>query len=671
MHIEYSTDSFQPPRSGLFLLYGLVIFLFLLFVLRFWYLQVLRGDYYSRVAHDTRTRSERLYATRGVIQDLKGRLLAENRPAYYLTLVREDCQDIPATLAQVSQWADIPLDQLQLKYQQGRKSGKIFEPQVIAADVPFEQILKIEQELFHWPGVAIEVRQRRYYPQSDLFAHILGYVSEASEDEIKADDKLRMGDIIGKQGLEFVMEDRLRGIKGTNSLEVDALGRPLGKHQEEPPVAGTNLTLSLDIDLQKAASDALGEESGAVVVMEPDTGKIRALVTHPSYDNNIFTTRLSPKDWAALVDNPRHPLQNRAVQSIYPPGSVWKLMMAGLLLDQGIDPKATVTCTGQVTLGTHVFRCHSQRGHGAVNMMTSLIQSCDVYYYEMAQRVGIDNIERFAKACGFGSKTGIDLPHERSGLVPGRQWKVDRFKEPWQRGETLNIAIGQGFTLVTPVQMAVFVSSLLNEGKLLKPSLLEDEEPVVQGLSPIPAAHRAFILDAMHVTASSGTARRINRPDAFMGGKTGTAQAVRIGERRLKKNEMEYLHRDHAWLTSWGVKDGKTYVVVVMAEHGGGGSVTAGPITVKVYEALFGPIPQPGSAAAQAGASASGQPAGSAPDQAAAQGARPAVRQGAGQTPPSAVGQTGSPTAGQAGSPAAGRATPAAVQTPASGRQQP
>ncbi|MDR2075441.1 MAG: penicillin-binding protein 2 [Desulfovibrio sp.] len=579
---------------GQFLLYALVVFLFLLFVLRFWYLQVLHGEYYSRVAHDTRTRSERVYANRGIILDARGRLLAENRPAYYLTLISEDCPDIPATLAQVSQWLDIPPDQIRIKYRQGRKEGKFFEPLVLAADVPFERILQIEPQLFLWPGLTVETRQRRYYPQGELFAHILGYVAEANGEELKADEELRLGDIVGKQGIEYMQEKRLRGIKGANILEVDALGRPLTKYQKALPKAGVNLTLALDIDLQRAASQALGEESGAVVIMEPDTGKLRALVSHPSYDNNIFTARLSARDWASLAEHPRHPLQNRAVQSVYPPGSVWKLMMAGLLLEQGLDPRATVSCAGYVSLGSRLFRCHRQGGHGQVNMMNSLILSCDVYYYEMAQKVGIDAIERFAKACGFGKRTAIDLPHEHSGLVPGREWKLARFHEAWQRGETLNIAIGQGFTLVTPVQMAVFVSALLNEGKLLKPVLLEGEEPEVTGTLPLSAPHRAFILEAMRATASSGTARRISRPDAVMGGKTGTAQTVRIGERRLKKNEMEFLHRDHAWLVSWGMKDGKTYVVVVMAEHGGSGSGTAGPITARIYESLFGPLTPPG-----------------------------------------------------------------------------
>jgi penicillin-binding protein 2 len=474
---------------------------------------------------------------------------------------------------------------------QDRLRVRSFQPQILATDVPFERVLEIEQQLYQWPGLSVETRQRRYYPYGPLFAHILGYVADASEQELRADDQLSLGDIVGKQGLELVLERTLRGTKGLNRAEVDVLGRRLQKRQQEPPRAGENVRLSLDIDLQRAASEALGEHAGAVVVLNPYTGKLRALVTHPSYDNNMFTTTLSRSDWAALVNDPRHPLQNRAIQSVYPPGSVWKLMMVGLFLEQGIDPRTTVFCRGQVTLGTHVFRCWKQGGHGAMNMMQGLIHSCDVYYYEMAQRVGIDNIERFAKACGLGSPTGIDLPHERSGLVPGREWKRRRFNEGWHRGQTLNVSIGQGFTLVTPVQMAVFTAALINDGKILKPSLIENEEPEIRGMLPIPAEHRNFILESMRLTVTSGTARRMHRPDAVMGGKTGTAQVVRLGEKRLRTHEVEYHHRDHAWLAGWGSKDGQTYVVVVMAEHGGGGGSVATPITARVFEALFGHVP--------------------------------------------------------------------------------
>ena len=592
MSIEVKTEVSATPRSGLYILYGLVAFLFLLFVLRFWYLQLLKGEEFARQAFANRTRTQQLYATRGIILDLHGKLLAENRPAYSIAITREDCPDIPATLAQVSQWTTVPLEALQAKFQQDKKDVQPFEPQLLTSDISFEQVITIEKELYHWPGLSIVTRQRRFYPDGPLFAHILGYVAEANSSEINADKHIALGDRIGKLGLELTLEDRLRGTKGRNIIEVDALGRQLGKIQEDPPIAGENITLSLDAELQKAATEALGEEAGAVVIMEPATGKLRALVSQPAFDNNLFTAKLSAKDWATLRDDPRHPMQNRSIQSVYPPGSVWKLMMAGLFLEQKIDPKTTVFCSGSVSLGNRVFRCWKQGGHGTVDMLRSLVESCDVYYYEMGLKVGIDNIERFAKACGFGSPTGVDLPHERSGLVPGKAWKLaSRLKEAWQRGETLNVSIGQGFTLVTPIQMASFMSALLNEGKLVKPSLLEDEAMEVRGVIPIPQAHRDLILEGMRITAETGTAKSIRRTDAVMGGKTGTAQVVRIGDRRLKKEEMAYYHRDHAWLASYGKKDGKTYVVVVMVEHGGGGGSTAGPVAASVYRALFGPPP--------------------------------------------------------------------------------
>jgi len=587
--IEVTPDGYQPSRWGQGFLYFCVAFLFVLFVMRFWYLQMLKGEEFARLSYANKTRNEQVYAPRGIIVDARGNLLAENRPAFCLAIIREDCPDIAATLAEVSRWTGVPLDSVQDKFRQDISRVRSFEPQLLVTDIPFEQVATIEQELHQWPGISIVTRQRRFYPQGDLFAHIMGYVAEANPAEISADSSLTLGDIVGKQGIEVKFEKRLRGAKGRNLVEVDVLGRQLRKNQEQPSQAGENITLSLDIELQKAAVEALGEESGCVVVMEPDTGKIRALVTTPSYDNNLFTTKLSQRDWDALSNHPRHPLQNRAIQSTYPPGSVWKLMMVGLLLEQGISPRESVFCGGSVTLGSHVFRCWRAGGHGTVGMMQALVVSCDVYFYEMAQKVGIDNLERYAKLCGFGKGTGIDLPHEKGGLVPGRAWKLARFNEPWQRGETLNSSIGQGFTLVTPVQMAVFVSALLNGGSLLKPSLIEDEPAEVRGVLPMTAAHRDFIKEAMRLTAETGTARKVYRADAVMGGKTGTAQVVKIGEKRLKKSEMAYQHRDHAWISTWGMKDGKSYTVIVMVEHGGGGSATAGPIARSVFDHLFGP----------------------------------------------------------------------------------
>lgn len=593
MKIQLESEGYQPSRGGLLLLQCLVGMLFFIFVTRFWFLQIHRGDELARQAQANRLRQEWVYASRGLIRDVNGVMLAENRPAFGLVLIREDCRDISATLAQVSSWVGIPLDQLTARFQQDKRKVKPFEPILLLSDMPFEQVARIESELMHWPGLEIATRSKRNYPEGEKFAHILGYVAEANEQELAADSYLSLGDTVGKQGIEYVFEPRLRGRKGLYSVEVDVLGRSLGKTLDEEPQNGENITLCLDAKLQKALTELLGDQTGSIVVMEPRTGRLRALVTTPSYDNNLFVGGLSQKTWTALRDNPFHPLQNRAIQSVYPPGSVWKLMMVGLFMQEGISPSARVSCSGAVTLGNRVFRCWRKIGHGSVDMTQSLMQSCDVYYYTLGEKVGIDKIEAFARACGFGGPTGIDLPHEKSGLVPSKAWKRRRSGEAWYRGETLNVSIGQGYTLITPLQIANFVSSLLNGGKLMKPLLLLDEKPEVRSLIPITEQGRQLILEGMRLTADQGTGKVLKRSDAVIGGKTGTAQVVKVrmvGERRQRKEEMAYLERDHAWIASWGRKDGEEVVVVVMLEHGGGGSSAAGPVARKVYDVLYNTV---------------------------------------------------------------------------------
>ncbi len=595
LKIQVEGERYQPPRGGIILLQILVGLLFFVLVVRFWYLQMHRGAEFAQQAQNNRLRIERIFAPRGRIMDDKGKVLADNRTAYGLSLVREDCPDIPATLAQISAWSGIPLPQIWEKFRQDRFKVKSFEPLLMITDIDFDLVARIESEIHAWPGLEIVVRTKRSYPEKDLFAHVLGYVAEANEQEMAADSALAMGDLVGKQGLELELEKQLRGRKGLYDVEVDAHSRVLGKFLREEPRGGTEIRLSLDRDLQEAAWNALGGEAGCVVVMEPDTGKLRALVTSPAYDNNLFAAGISQRDWDALRTNSRFPLQNRVIQSVYPPGSVWKLVIAAMLLERGVSPRESVVCSGQVKLGNQIFRCWKRGGHGSQDMQSALVNSCDVYFYQMGERMGIDKIEEFAKASGFGRPTGIDLPHEKSGLVPSKEWKKRRFGRPWVRGETYNVSIGQGYTLVTPVQMAVFVSALLNGGNLLKPQLLDDAQREIKGNIPARAATLNFVVEAMRKTASGGTARVVGRKDADMGGKTGTAQVVKLkmaaGDRRLRTHEMEYAQRDHAWITTWGVKDGKAYVVVVMVEHGGGGSSVAGPVARKVYEHLFGPDP--------------------------------------------------------------------------------
>lgn len=592
MKIDLDSEGYQPPRAGLILLQASIGLLFVIFCARFWYLQIHRGAEYVRLAQENRLRHERVFASRGEIYDNNNALLAENRTAFGLALTREDCPDIPSALAQVSAWTGVPLERITARYEQDRSKGRIFDPILLLTDMPFSQVAPIEAEIYRWPGLQVVTHSRRHYTQGPAFAHILGYVAEATEAELADDPGLALGDTVGRQGLESVLEPRLRGQKGLYRMEVDVLGRPLSRTLVEAPRAGNNVSLALNAQLQDAIMGAMGEYSGSVVVMDPDSGKLLALVTKPSYDNNMFIGGLSQKDWDSLRNDPRYPLQNRGIQSVYPPGSVWKLMMVGLLMEKGVSPTERVFCPGMYTLGNHTFRCWRKGGHGQVDMARSLIESCDVYYYSMGERMGIDNIEAFARACGYGKITGIDLPHENAGLVPSRTWKRERFKERWQGGETINVSIGQGHTLVTPLQTAVFLSSLVNGGDILKPQLLADSPREVRSQSPISAKHREMILDYMvrTVDLQSGTAKVLRRPDMRIGGKTGTAQVVKIrmiGDRRIKASEMAFLERDHAWIGSWGEKNGRRVVVVTMLEHGGGGSSAAGPVTKAVYDILF------------------------------------------------------------------------------------
>ncbi|MDR2055092.1 MAG: penicillin-binding protein 2 [Desulfovibrio sp.] len=593
LKIQVENERYQPPHNGLIILQVFIGILFFVLVTRLWYLQIQRGEEFARLSLENRLRQEHIFAPRGRIMDMAGKTIADNRTAYGLSLVREDCRDIPATLTQISVWSGIPVSQIWEKYQQDRFKVKSFEPILMLTDISFELLARIESEIFAWPGLEIVVRTKRNYPEKDIFAHVLGYVAEVNEKEMEDDPALAAGDFVGKAGLELELEKQLRGQKGLFDVEVDAHGRALGRVLKKEPRSGHETNLSLDLSLQRAAWEALGGEAGCVVVMEPDSGKLRALVTSPAYDNNLFAAGISRRDWEALRTSNRFPLQNRVIQSVYPPGSVWKLVMAAMFLEHGISPRENVFCPGQVKLGGQIFRCWKQGGHGNVNMESALVVSCDVYFYLMAEKVGIDKIEAYAKACGFGRATGIGLPHERTGLVPSRAWKRRRFGQPWVRGDTYNISIGQGYTLVTPLQVAVYVSALLNGGDLLKPRLVEEDERLVTGKLPAGAGTRDFIVKAMRLAASGGTARVVARKDADMGGKTGTAQVVKLkmaaGDRRLRTAEMEYAQRDHAWIVTWGAKDGKRYVIVVMVEHGGGGSSVAGPVARKIYDHLFGP----------------------------------------------------------------------------------
>ncbi|WP_243544424.1 penicillin-binding protein 2 [Pseudodesulfovibrio tunisiensis] len=588
----YDTDDKHPPKSGLVLLQTLILVLFCLFAMRLWYLQIHKGDEYARKARDNQLRKEFIFAPRGVIRDRSGDLLAVNEPAYALGLVREDCKDIDATLQQVSTWTGADFEELRDLYRKRRRRVKPFEPLILIPDLTFEQLALIEINKLRWPGLEVQVRPRRKYMYGKLLAHILGYVAEANEEEMARDQELALGDYVGKLGLELMLEDQLRGIKGLRQFEVDVNGRRLEDRILKHPRAGHEVSLAIDLGLQKLVMDWLRYEAGAVVVMDADTGQLWALASSPSYDSNDFSSGLTPEQWRKLRDDPMHPMQNRPIQSAYPPGSTFKHVVAGAGLQYGaMDPRETVYCSGSTTLGRHVFRCWKKWGHGRVDLERALVESCDVYFYKLGKKLGVDRMSEFGAAAGFGRPTGINLPHEKAGIMPTRQWKRRRFGEPWQGGDNYNMAIGQGYTLVTPLQMARFYAAMINGGKLMKPVLVKDESPVVQARLPLDGEQVGLLRKTLIETVRNarGTARRLRTRGVIVGGKTGTAQVVRLTDelKAMKDEDIPYKYRDHAWMAATAEKDGRRFAIVAMVEHGLHGGSGAGPVVKAAIDYLF------------------------------------------------------------------------------------
>ncbi len=594
MKIDSHSYNYQPSRISLWFLQALIALLFIILCARFWYLQILKGEEFLVRAEANTVRTEKIFTPRGRIYDAEGKILAGNSLVFNLVLVKEDCPDVEVTLTKISELLDISLEELKYNY---NAPGHVaaFIPIPIIEDMSFEQMAKLEAQSFFLPGVSIQTQARRYYPDGNAFAHILGYVSKANYQELEKNPDLVLGDNIGKQGLELTLEENLRGDKGEYKNSRNAIGRIIAKDLQVPPHPGDDITLSLNKDLQMKIIELMGNYSGSVIVMDPTNGQLLAMVTLPTYDNNLFVRGLSIDEWHDLSTNPRSPLHNRSTQAMYPPGSVWKILMASLFLENDVDPEEEIECTGNVVIGNDKFHCWREHGHGKVNLEQALVESCDVYFYLQGEKMGIDKISEYAFKSGFGHTTGIDLPNEKGGLVPSREWKRERYNTRWLGGETINVSIGQGQTLVTALQMATYTSAVKNGGKLLKPQLIANSEPEITAELPISPENLKFIQDVMVSTVNTpkGTARTLAYTNLgiTIGGKTGTAQVVSLRrneeDERLSTEEMEHFERDHSWITSFASYNNKDIVVTTMVEHGGGGSSTAGPITRQIINYYY------------------------------------------------------------------------------------
>jgi penicillin-binding protein 2 len=573
---------------------------FLLLLARLWDLQILRGDEMRTLSENNRIRLNRVQATRGTVVDRYGRVLVDSRPSFDAVLVPEDAHNVELTIENLAQFlGQSTADMHALVAQTAARPP--FAQLIVKRDLSREEVVALETHQLDLPGVSLQITPRRSYPLGAKLAHLLGYVGEASPQDLEADPRDRMGDLVGKAGLEKRWESHLRGVDGGQQIEVDALGRKLRVLREVEEVPGNTVKLTIDLDLQAAASQALGDHDGALVALDPNSGEILALVNQPSFDPNVFARGVHHDEWRALLLDKHRPLNNRAVQGQYPPGSTFKVVVATAALEEGIiNPFTRIYCPGGLQFGNHYFRCWKKGGHGSMNLHEAIVQSCDVFFYQVAQRLGIDPIAKYARAFGLGLPTGIDLEHERPGTIPDTAWKRRRFKQPWYAGETLSAAIGQGYVTATPLQMANMIATAA-VGKRYRPHFVEQietpdgavahtEQPELSGTLKVRDTTLAQVREALRdvVNTDRGTGKKARLKEVEAAGKTGTSQVVKMGKERLKPSQMPWQQRDHAWFVAYAPVEAPEIAVACLVEHAeGGGGAVAAPVVHDVLQAYF------------------------------------------------------------------------------------
>ncbi len=590
-------------RLVLFLLAAIVGLFALLS--RLWVLQVTEGEEKRALSENNRIRLRRVRATRGTVLDRRGQVLVDSRPSFDAVLVPEDSPNLNLTIENLAQLLGQGAAETQSILQQA-KGRPPFQEVVVKRDIDWNQMMTLETHQLDLPGVSLTITPRRSYPLGPTLAHLLGYVGEVNEKELAADPYYRMGDLIGKTGLERRLEKTLRGVNGGQQIEVDAVGRKLRVLREVEETPGDTVTLTIDLELQKAAESAFGDRDGSLVALDPNSGEILAYVNHPSYDPNQFAHGITTEQWAALMKNPHHPLANRAIQGQYPPGSTFKIVMATAALEEGlITPFTHIYCSGGLQFGGHYFHCWKKGGHGSVNVHEALVQSCDVFFYEMAQRMSIDTIARYAHAFGLGQPTGVALEHEKVGLIPDEKWKRKRFGQPWYAGESLSVAIGQGYVTATPLQMANLIATTAT-GTRYRPHFVKKvttpDGEVVRRTEPEALSRLEFrettlkqVRDALRdvVESDHGTGRKARVKGIDVAGKSGTSQVVKLGAVRLKAAQVPWKQRDHAWFVAYAPVEEPQIAVACVVEHAdGGGGAIAAPVVQTVIETYTRRQPQ-------------------------------------------------------------------------------
>lgn len=594
---------------------GFVLVLMATLLARFIYLQVVRHDYYQTLAESNRISIVPIVPNRGLILDRNGEVLAHNYSGYTLEITPSKTKGLEATIAELSTLVDItPRDRKRFKKLLDERRN--FESLMIRSRLSDEEVARFAAQQYRFPGVEIKARLFRDYPYGEGTAHLIGYIGRINQTDVEQLEEndlaanYRGSDYIGKTGLEQSYESELHGRTGVEQVEVDSGGRGVRILSRSPPSSGNTLVLSIDAKLQDIAVKAFGDYRGALVAIDPNNGEVLAFVSKPGYDPSLFIDGIDSQSWDELNNSPDTPLNNRALRGQYPPGSTIKPFMALAGLHYGRSPSYTISDPGYFTLpgSGHQYRDWKQGGHGSVDLFKSIVVSCDTYYYGLATELGIDNIFNYLSGYGFGKKTGIDLEGETSGLLPSQEWKMKRYKDKWYSGDTVSVGIGQGYNLVTPMQLAFATATLANKGQAYRPHLVREVRSAREAenrkieIKPefdlkIDPAHYDLVRRAMiAVTQAGGTAVAASAGASYqIAGKTGTAQVVGMKQgEKYDASKLDERHRDHAWFIAYAPAEDPKIALVVLAENGGHGGGTAAPIARKVLDYyLLGKVPQP------------------------------------------------------------------------------
>jgi len=571
--------------------------IFFVLLLRLWHLQILSTDDYRNMSENNRLRFVPVAASRGAIMDRNGKVLVSNRPSFSLAVVPQEVKDKDALLTQLASILGLDRTELSERWDKGKGRARYY-PVVLASNISRDQVEIVEENRLRLPGVEIEMKPVREYSSGVLAAHLLGYIGEVSENELngKGFEEYNPGDYVGKNGIERGWENELHGNDGGRQLEVDARGRVLRTISESYPTVGNSVVLTIDANIQKQTELAFGDQAGAAVVMDVNSGEILAFVSNPGFDPSLFSGKMPADTWKEYLEDKRHPLENKALTGQYPPGSTFKIITALAGLEDGvINESTTVNCTGSYDLGTSTFRCWNKHGHGVTSLKKSLRESCDVYYYQLGEKLGVDRIAATARKFLLGSPLGIGLSNEKGGVIPTSEWKQKRFGKRWYHGETLPVAIGQGFVLMTPIQMASMIATVANEGTIYRPLLvkrivdadgkpIKEFKPEIVGKTGIAAEKFRLIKQGLYavVNEPGGTGAMARVAEVRVAGKTGTSQVVKM---RDSKSGTPYQYRDHALFVAFAPYEKPEIALAVVVEHGEHGGSAAAPIAGRIVQA--------------------------------------------------------------------------------------